>query len=158
MRLAVLRCRLASASFPWRRVYVLVCEGVALDDDAVAAASRSLGLRAAVLRLREPPDPCAVAMSYMYALEDYETGEARARVPSLWALMYASLAGRVSDAIEANRGGANLAVASLSEEGLREALSALRLQPGDLGEPLEVSCDPSLLQRLAELRVSLLLK
>ena len=158
MRLPILNCALASASFPWRRVYVLVCEGVALDDDTVTAASRSLGLRAAVLRLRERPDPCVVAVSYMYALEDYEIGEARARVPSLWALMYTSLAGRVSDAIEANRGGAHLAVASLSEEGLREALSALRLQTGGLGQPKEVVCDPSLLQRLAELRVSLLLK
>ncbi len=138
---------------PWGHVYVVECDNVVVSDEAL---SRAASQSTAVMRT-SMVDPCQAALAYMYANEDYDTGTARLRNRSLWALTYLLRASRASEAIEKARSSKSLVVVSNSAEG------ALRATSETLGFPVSVnwaipSCSPEGLAELASYRISVLVK
>lgn len=151
-----MECRAYEVQVPWSRYYVAACRGANADDRLISETSRSLGLSAVVLRLRDEPDPCQAALYYMYAAEDYAMGEGRLREPSLRALLYATRSRQVSEAIRLSRGGDVVLVVSYDRQKAEEAIRQLGLEPPE--GFAKAACSPDGVSALASFRLGLLIK
>ncbi len=147
-------CQAYEAELPWGRRYVAVCIGVRVVDDDLARLSSTLPPGELVVRLRSPPDPCALAVALTFVEEDYAAGYSRLRNPSLQALLYLTRTRQVSQAVEASRGGEVVAVGSQSREGLQEALRALGVTSPELTQI--PPCDVEALEDLSAHRLELI--
>jgi len=153
-RCQLLSCKAYEAELPWGKRYVAVCRDVRVPDELLESASRGLPPSRLLVRLAEEPDPCALAVALSYVEEDYSSGLARLRTPSLQALLYLTSSRQVDEAISRSKGGDILAFGAESPQALTDLMRSFGLSPGPL-HPLP-QCDRRSLGTLAASRLDIM--
>ncbi|MGC9071479.1 MAG: hypothetical protein ACP5HK_02105 [Acidilobus sp.] len=147
-------CVAYEARLPWATRYLAVCPHLRVTDEALSSITSGLPPNRVIVRLRELPDPCAVAVAVTYVDEDYRAGYARLRNPSLQALAYLTLTRQVGQATEMTRAGDVVVAGAESPQALAEVLLLLGVREIQW-VPLP-PCDQGSLLRLSSYRLEVL--